>query len=231
MGGDVIPRVDASGRAFKGSQLQTQIYVNERPAELSEAIVAEVAALDGAHLTWVAPLEANKFREPRDAEFLDVLGRRDLLPSSRAFWPSGGPVWDGLAKVKLSGNDEGLLLLEAKSYPQEMRSACRARRQSRRRIEVALSRTRSELGAPEGCANAWIDSYYQLANRLAHLLWLRRAGAPAWLILLCILDDEHHIATTRDAWDSGLADVRDELGIDVSAIEGVAHIFLVAQAR
>lgn len=56
-------RIDELGRAFAGSQLQIQIYVNLRARELSQKIIRGLFSLDslGPRLRWVSPLEKTSF--------------------------------------------------------------------------------------------------------------------------------------------------------------------------
>ena len=111
-------RVDEQGRAFKGSQLQVQIYVNKRTRDLSDA-VSGFLGLDDWDLEWVPPIESDRYREHQDRAFLAAV-RQEVLGSSLAgFWPKGGPVWDALAIVRRN-DEQGVLLVEAKSYTDDM---------------------------------------------------------------------------------------------------------------
>ena len=55
------------------------------------------------------------------------------------------------------------------------------------RIRAALAQVRTALGA-EGGAD-WTISFYQLANRLAHLHFLRQRGVDAVLLLVGFIGD------------------------------------------
>ncbi len=59
------PRVDDSGRAYAGSQLQIQIYVNKRAEELTQSVLDAFPSLASLTpmLRWVSPLESEKFVE------------------------------------------------------------------------------------------------------------------------------------------------------------------------
>lgn len=87
-------RVDASGRAFAGSQRQLQAYVNYRQDEFSQKVLSSLvrSAGRGARLHWVSPFAEEGFLEYQDADFLDKLGLSGHLTSLREFWPSGGPA-------------------------------------------------------------------------------------------------------------------------------------------
>ena len=49
----------------------------------------------------------------------------------------------------------------------------------------------------------WGDVFYQLANRLAHLYFLRKGGERAWLALVNFLgDDEMGGPNTKAEWEA-----------------------------
>jgi hypothetical protein len=101
---------------------QIQLYVNRRQSDLTAEVVKVLPSLAELHpqLTWVSPLEAERFAERYDAAFVRAIGRPDLVKALRAFWPSGGPYWDAVAIAHGSdGNYLGPVLVEAKSYPAE----------------------------------------------------------------------------------------------------------------
>lgn len=147
-------RVDDSGRAYAGSQLQIQIYVNRRPDELSQHTLKALPSLAslGADIRWVSPLESERFIEYQDRAFLRAVGLDHLASQLSGFWPSGGPVWDALAAVEFRKYPgvKGVMLVEAKSHPPEVYGGgCKASPRSRKKIEAALSETKRWLGVPE----------------------------------------------------------------------------------
>ena len=124
-----------------------------------------------------------------DGAFLRALELERLVPSLAAFWPRSGPQWDGLARVETARALSGVVLVEAKSYPQEMeRNSCGAKGASLDQIREALEDTKRWLAVPDSVD--WLGSLYQFANRLAHVYFLReRHGIPTWLVNLCVVDD------------------------------------------
>lgn len=74
-------RVDDSGPAYAGSQLQTQLYVNERAERLESAVRAELPRLQGTTIEWRSPLASDRFREYSDRAFLE--GCRPRSPRCR----------------------------------------------------------------------------------------------------------------------------------------------------
>ena len=222
-------RTDNQGRAYKGSQLQVQVYVNRREPELSTA-VGDVLGLPPETITWVSPLELRSFEEYRDMDFLEAVGQRDAAVDLAEFWPARGPVWDALAVVRNEGAPAGVILAEGKSYPAEMRgSGCQAQPESRAIIDESLRRTKEWLGVADACD--WTGDYYQFANRLTHLFFLREVvSTPAWLVSLCFVDDIHG-PTSLDEWQAGLLNAKASMGISSRSIPFYADVFLPARDR
>src|SRR5205823_5618205 len=104
----------------------------------------------------------------------------------------GGPVWDGLA-LAYSNNGTHYLLFEAKSHLPELESRCAASPSSLRRIETSLGEARELLRCTS--ASDWLSPYYQYANRLAHLLWLR-SRVPTSLVNVYFVDDPYRPTST-----------------------------------
>jgi hypothetical protein len=219
-------RVNENGRAFAGSQRWIQYYVNYGQNDLNDAIIQSQDSLRGSHaLQWVSPLESDGFTEYRDETFLACLGFPHLGAQYSACWPRNGPCWDALAVVRRNG-ENGVLLVEAKSYPDEFfGSGCGAGARSRRRIEQALAATKASLGADAQAD--WLGRLYQFANRLAHVYLLReRLRVPAWLVNVCFTDDPH-APTTLAQWQAALPPVHAELGLGED-LPFVSTVFLQA---
>ena len=227
-------RVDDLGRAYAGSQLQLQIWVNRQPDELSRRVVDALPSLASLNprLRWVSPLETEKFVEYQDHAFLRALELESLDPQLKRFWPRGGPVWDALAAVEIGGDPaaRGVILVEAKSYPAEIYGGgCQASPRSRKKIETALRKTKNWLDVPEDID--WTGPLYQSANRFAHLHFFREeVGIPAWLVNVYFLDDPDS-PTTREEWRVALRQVKAELGLANIIVPHAAELFLEAGER
>jgi hypothetical protein len=112
-------RVDATGRAFAGSQRQIQTYVNEHPKEMSDAVRSSLSS-NSIDIEWVSPIRALRYAEYRDRDFLRVLGLESLWDQLREFWPRGGPCWDALGRTGFADGRRGCVLIEAKSHVNEI---------------------------------------------------------------------------------------------------------------
>jgi hypothetical protein len=233
-------RVDEHGRAYRGSQMQTQLYVNRRAHELNAAIFAALPDLADQQPTivWRSPLESGKFAEYRDGAFLKAVGLGQHTASLAQFWPSRGPVWDALAQVDLAGGGHGVILLEAKAHCNEMYAGgTRAGVQSRKQITAAIQATQKWSGSTAPVAQ-WLDSMagkpnsslYQLANRIAMLYWLREvANVPAWLVNLYVLGDSYR-NTTQEMWDSEIEAAYEQLGLASKPLH-TCSVFLPGRER
>ena len=134
------------------------------------------------------------YAEYRDQSFLDRLTGSGFYqePSHTQheladFWPRFGPQWDGLAVT-----DRGqVLLVEAKAHIAEMVTA-----PPQARGESALLKIHESLARVKSFVNSksqadWSASFYQYANRLAHLYWLREVnGHDAYLVNLFFVNDK-----------------------------------------
>jgi len=88
----------AEGLARKGSQKWLQKVVNETPGVLNAQIITQLNLPGAETITWLSPLAADEFAEYQDQTFLDRLQINLPNVSLQDFWPTRGPVWDGLAR-------------------------------------------------------------------------------------------------------------------------------------
>lgn len=160
-----------------------------------------LAALPGAAtFKWLSPLLSDDWAEYRDGAFLDRLDLSHLKDGLRQFWPARGPQWDGLGR----SNSGHIVLVEAKAHIGEFCSPpSQAAGESLARIRAALEATAAALGVNEEGRADWGQHFYQYANRLAHLGWLRDRGVDAKLALIGFVHDyDMPGRTTREAWEA-----------------------------
>lgn len=193
----------------KGSLKWLQRAVNQRP-DL-------VQPTDLPPLTWVSPLVGDDHAEYRDAAFLARLGLAPLAPALADFWPRRGPQWDGLATFP-----GGVVLVEAKAHLPEFRSPpCAAGPASGARIAAAFEQVQRALDLP---LTRWDRRYYQYANRLAHLWWLRAQGIEAHLLLVGFLHDAESAGPTDPAeWHAAVAVAEAALRLEPNPLGPFIH--------
>jgi len=173
-------------------------------------------------IEWLSPREHDEWAEYRDAEFLHRLGRHDLVESLQAFWPKCGPRWDGLGKP----TGDGVVLVEAKSHLGELTSKCGAGKDSLPLISGSLGWAKCRFGA--FATSNWHGPYYQYANRLAHVEFLRHHGVDTVLVFVYFCDDTTMPKpVSAEEWMAHLPTVHSHLGIqhDLSS-RGVINVFV-----
>jgi hypothetical protein len=204
----------------RGSLKWIQRCVNHHGGVIDAPILER---LDGAgSISWLSPLIADDFAEYRDADFLNLLGLSRLAPQLKEFWPNRGPQWDALGV-----SDKGdILLVEAKAHIGELHSPpSAAGEKSARIIGAALLETATAFGV--AAQTKWGANFYQLANRLAHLHFLRKHGVPAWLVLVNFTGDDDMCGPLDAAgWDGAYEDAHRALGItrDMPMLRHVMHV-------
>jgi hypothetical protein len=225
---------EVAGRASRGSQRQVQDYINQRPDELSAAILDQLPPRLRelrASIRWVSPLASENYREYRDADFLERVGLAHLAQDLAAFWPGMGPSWDALGVIStpLGNMKPGVILVEAKSHiPEIYGGGCKASAASLVKIEAALESARTWCGCET--REDWLGPLYQSANRIAHLFFLReQMRVPAWLVNLYFTGDPIG-PTDRSAWEAEVARVKARLGLTLP-LQNTVEIYLAALDR
>ncbi len=197
-------------KADKGSQKWIQIAVNDETASLDRAVRAACGFQDSELIAWLSPLREDGYAEYRDGSFIDRLGVK--LPNAPLgdFWPRRGPQWDGLGRA----GSEKILLVEAKANISELISpACKASDDSKALITRSLQKVQEFLHVDLDID--WSGKFYQFANRLAHLYFLREINKiPAFLIFVYLIGDkEVNGPSSRAEWMAALEVVKSVLGI------------------
>jgi hypothetical protein len=163
-----------SSQATKGSQKWIQFFVNQKPEIINKEIALVFSLPDYEKIEWLSPLKEEKFKEYKDEEFLIKLGINPEKVKLDDFWPKSGPRWDALAKSSL----DKLFLVEAKSHITELISDFKGTNpNSKSKIERSLNKTKRWFGV--NATYDWTKLFYQHANRLAHVNWLRENGFDA----------------------------------------------------
>ena len=214
-------------RASKGSQKWIQLLVNERRDVFASALECHLPTELAEGITWLSPLREDAYAEYRDADFLARLGVECPNLALREFWPSNGPQWDALARASETGP---FLLIEAKANLPELTSSCGADSEaSLELIRRSLQSTQDYLG----CSPLidWTSDYYQHANRLAHLYFLRELNRQdARLVFVYFVNDDTHISTSLDEWRGALAIQKKRMGLGKHRLQdAVVELFVDTQ--
>ena len=197
--------------ARAGSQRWLQVAVDGNTALLTRAVRRGGAVPSGVAIEWASPLRSDGFGEYRDQRALRAAGI-EALPnrSLPEFWPSRGPVWDGIGKA----SDGTAVFIEAKAHISEAASPpSRASEKSLEQIRKSLAEARRSYA--RRATAAWSGLFYQYANRLAHHYFLRRVnGIPSVLVFLYFLNDTEMNGPSSEAeWRGAMRLIHAALGV------------------
>lgn len=194
-------------QGLKGSKLYLQNCINNNPDKLSELIISASPSLtaftgDIKSIVWKSPLVKDKFHEYGD-DFFSALeleeGFINEVEEKRSgFWPKNGPQWDGIAIIKNSDGEKGVLLIEAKAHTSETNSNIGAKSiESISKIKESIARAQGYYNI---MPNDWTQTYYQLGNRIAYLYFMNVIlNIPTWLVLINFVNGNYK-PTTIEQW-------------------------------
>jgi hypothetical protein len=217
------------GKRGQGYGSEEHLHRAREAGELSE-VVARQIGLPAAKIDWLRNPELVKGTGEREFEGLEFLpADQDAVREAwREFWPTTGKqqTWDA---VGIAGGT--WLLVEAKAnFPEFCGSPTTAKADGRKKIERALHKVKRELGVHR--FYAWTGSYYQYANRLAMLWFLRQHGVEARLVFVYFFADRFPDDTpcpqTEEEWNPMFQARRLTLGLpqrhELSPYE--SHVFV-----
>lgn len=191
-----------------GSLKDLQILINEKKDLLDEKI--SEALKHNIKIDWVSPLKDDQFAEYRDEDFLAKLNLENKINYDLSdFWPKRGPQWDALGKA-----DDSVFIVEAKAnLPEIVTSPTGAGTESKSLIMDSFSEVKEYLNINN--LIDWSGTFYQYANRIAHLYYLRVLnGIDAYLInIYFINDDSVSGPKSKDEWKGAIQIIKKYLGI------------------
>ncbi|MBY0530866.1 MAG: hypothetical protein K2P86_02740 [Xanthobacteraceae bacterium] len=208
-------------KGVSGSLKWIQKAVNNHSEFLYEQIAAQSPTV--GEIRWVSPVVGDDYAEYVDGAFLEKINCAHLTDALRSYWPSKGPNWDALALTEKS-----VLLVEAKAHVPEMMSGPSQAKspESVVLIERTLAETAVALHAKPKIL--WNGPFYQHANRLAHLRFLRQHGIDAKLVLCCFVgDEERKGCMTEEEWKVAIQLCDDLMGLPTRHLlsDHIIHIF------
>lgn len=210
-----------------GSQKDIQLLANKYKKLLDEEI--SKIKKEPVELEWFSPLKDDDYAEYVDQCFINRLGISDrILVQLKNFWPKGGVNWDGLAKA-----GETVFIMEAKAHISEIKieSTRASSVKSLELIEKSLNETKEFLNIKSDIS--WCKkNYYQYANRIAHLYYLREKNKiDAHLLFIYFLNDKSVVTKkeeTKEDWEKAINGIYNKLELkeDNKLSKFIHHIFI-----
>ena len=194
-----------------GSQKDLQLLANQNQAVLNQELSKILNK--PINLEWLSPLKNDEYAEYVDQDFINRLGiNSKIIKPLKEFWPNGGANWDGLAK-----NKDTVFIMEAKAHISEQKiDSSKATPISLELIEKSLAETKAFLNVKSDID--WCkDNYYQYANRLAHLYYLREVNKiDAHLLFIYFLNDKTvtEKTETKEDWEQAINEVYKNLKLE-----------------
>ena len=211
------------GPAKKGSKKWIQKLINEEPDLLDRQLKQNLNLPKDEQIEWLSPLKKHCYVEYCDQAFLEKLELQTKILNLSEFWPKSGPRWDGLGKSS-SGK---VFLVEAKSHIPELISTSQAKDpNSIDKIRKSLEETKKKLGSKTDFD--WSRTFYQYANRLAHVYFLRQNETCAYFVSIYFLNDlEMKGPKTVNEWKGALRLLHSCLGLKEQMLQGfVLELFI-----
>jgi hypothetical protein len=209
----------------KGSPKDLQILINKNVSLINKKIKLYLREFSKTEeIIWTSPMEDDDFAEYRDNDFLLKVGLDPQEIRLNEFWPKKGPVWDALAKT-----DTGkVILVEAKAHiPEIVSSPTSASEKSKLLIMKSLNETKQFMEITDTVD--WSGKFYQYANRLSHLYFLReKCNKEVFLVNVYFMGDKTVSGPkTRIEWDSALKVLKVYLGISKNKLaKFMAEVFI-----
>ncbi len=214
------------GKGEKGSKFWMR-SVMEIP-DLEKEINAKI----GQDVRWIFPKADDNYREyaikSRQKE-LELTP--DKIKKIFSFWPLRQPQWDGMA-IGGEGNKKVLYLAEAKAHRRELCSRCRAVSGHNIINETMYKVYKDNYQA--GDFSCWINSYYQMANRLTFYHKLRdmissndiSVFSDIKLVYLYFVNDFTNILTSEELWKEYMENVFEKMTGKREAPTGLLEVMV-----
>lgn len=194
----------------RGSLRWIRRAVNDFPGLLNQRLRKGLGLSAEIPINWTSPLADDDFAEYRDDDFIRLTGMK--LPERRLddFWPVRGPQWDALARV---GETAGLLVEAKANIPEIVSPGTGAEGERRALLEKSLAELKAYLGVDPNIS--WSGKFYQYANRVAHLYFLREVNRQdAYLAFVYFTGDaDVDGPATIAEWRAALTVAKAALGV------------------
>ncbi len=225
-----------------GSEWHLLRYLGYHRTALNKAIldaIEEAERTDGGTINWEDSLFSAKRQALHDdceSGGIEFIWDSDVTKLWNQYWPVRGtsPQWDAVGKL-MSEEQDDWLLVEAKAHFGEMESPWHAKNaESQAMIRSAMADTAKVVTRGGVPTNAWLNKFYQYANRLAVLNFLSRTYTPpipARLIFIYFYGElmpNCECPQTQDEWEDHLHSVHSEMDIDPQSplMQRVHHVYL-----
>ena len=168
--------------------------------------------------------------------FENFIEFNEIKQKWRQFWPQTGTAqnWDAIFL-----EDKKVVLIEAKAHIEEIRQSCDASEKSRELIGNSFQSAKKYFGI--SLDKDWFNNYYQLANRLAFVYFLKTCGIESYVLNIYFINgyikrikrndkiiiEQNRSVTTVEEWEEAIEMQYECLGLkNTIALNYVQKIFV-----
>jgi len=199
-----------------GSEFHLLRYLGRHRTLLDKGVSDLIGAERVAWLDF--PIAAGRAQKDGEWKGVDFLNPEDQARKQfHTFFPRKGnpPNWDAIARVKIKGAEEWLLV-EAKANLGELKSSTNAKNNGGLSIiKKSVAAVKSDLGVAED--RDWLHGYYQYCNRIAMLDFLKKHGTPARMLFIYFCGDKNGRGYAgpkdRRGWQKAIDKRREHVGL------------------
>lgn len=208
----------------RGSKLCMQICVNNVDDDIYKGRISRKSRkhllddlIGKGCITWFSPLAKENFKEYRIEEIAKKYPKEIGLNNMN--WKSIiKPQWDAVGIAE----DGTLILVEAKAHTEEIKSSFD--RKSKSIIQI-----KQEIENVMGTDPAWIDDYYQTANRILYLSKLKEYFGDerdVLLVFLNFINDVSYMPEPKEKWDTFLLKMEQEHPFPSNLLESIKYVYM-----
>ena len=217
-----------------GSEFQLLRFLGYHRSELEESILknTNINPKSSYKMVW---LERKLNGEYEGIDFLPKSIQTKISKDWKAYWPQRGNAqnWDAVIHCLPASQNANLkekwIIVEAKAHLQELKSNSGAKDiKSIEKINEAFNLTKQQFGIDVKIN--WLKDYYQLANRLAFINFMRNNGIECSLLNIYFIngwpvESNKNVATKND-WKKAIDDEYQYLGVNSQAKKYISEIFI-----
>ena len=167
-----------------GSEFQLLRFLGHHRKQLNEIITTQIP--ENIVIEWMDyPSDKNRISldsEFKGINFLDTKLQDELKNDWSKYWTGNTQSWDGLFY-----SNKKVFIVEAKAHLDEIKSKFESKDEKNlNKIKDAMYATQAAMKIVK--SEKWIGQYYQLANRLAFLNFLRSHNIESHLVYIYFLN-------------------------------------------
>lgn len=197
------------------NNVHDDVYKNKIVRKSRKRLLDDLIGKGSIH--WFSPLAKENFKEYKLKDIAKKYSEETGL--NNMDWKSKiKPQWDAIGVAE----DGTLILVEAKAHTGETKSSFKGEPESKIQIK-------QEIEKVMGTDPAWIDGYYQTANRIYYLSKLKQYFGDerdVLLVFLNFINDVSYKPEQKEKWDEFISKMKQEHPFPSNLLESIKYIYM-----